>query len=28
VHIKRGPWGHLHETPAGARRIDSLLELV
>ena len=28
VHIKRGPWGHLHETPSGARRIDSLLELV
>jgi HAD superfamily hydrolase (TIGR01549 family) len=28
VHIKRGPWGHLHATPAGARRIDSLLELV
>lgn len=28
VHIKRGPWGHLHETPPGARRIDSLLELV
>jgi HAD superfamily hydrolase (TIGR01549 family) len=28
VHIRRGPWGHLHETPAGARRIDSLLELV
>jgi HAD superfamily hydrolase (TIGR01509 family) len=28
VHIRRGPWGHLHETPAGARRIDSLSELV
>jgi FMN phosphatase YigB (HAD superfamily) len=28
VHIKRGPWGHLHETPVGARRIDSLLELL
>lgn len=28
VHIKRGPWGHLHETPDGVRRIDSLLELV
>ena len=27
VHIKRGPWGRLHETPPGARRIDSLLEL-
>jgi len=22
------PWGHLHETPPGARVIDSLLELV
>jgi len=28
VHIRRGPWGYLHETPSGARRIDSLLELV
>jgi FMN phosphatase YigB (HAD superfamily) len=28
VHIRRGPWGLLHETPEGARRIDSLLELV
>jgi len=28
VHIRRGPWGHLHEAPAGARVIDSLLELV
>jgi FMN phosphatase YigB (HAD superfamily) len=28
VHIRRGPWGHLHETPPGARRIDSLSELV
>jgi FMN phosphatase YigB (HAD superfamily) len=28
VHIRRGPWGHLHDAPAGARRIDSLLELV
>jgi hypothetical protein len=28
VHIRRGPWGYLHETPAGVRRIDSLLELV
>ena len=28
VHIRRGPWGYLHETPAGARRIDSLMELV
>ena len=28
VHIRRGPWGHLHETPAGVRRIDSLSELL
>jgi len=28
VHIRRGPWGYLHDTPPGARRIDSLLELV
>ena len=28
VHVRRGPWGHLHETPAGVRRIDSLLELL
>ena len=28
VHIRRGPWGHLHETPPGVRRIESLLELV
>ena len=28
IHIRRGPWGHLHETPPGARRIESLLELV
>jgi FMN phosphatase YigB (HAD superfamily) len=28
VHIRRGPWGYLHETPPGARRIDTLLELV
>jgi HAD superfamily hydrolase (TIGR01509 family) len=28
VHIRRGPWGHLHETPPGARRIDSLSELL
>jgi HAD superfamily hydrolase (TIGR01509 family) len=27
VHIRRGPWGHLHEPPAGARRIRSLDEL-
>ena len=28
VHIRRGPYGSVHEAPAGARRIDSLLELV
>jgi FMN phosphatase YigB (HAD superfamily) len=28
MHIRRGPWGYLHETPAGARRIESLMELV
>jgi HAD superfamily hydrolase (TIGR01549 family) len=27
VHIRRGPWGHLHEPPAGAVRIRSLDEL-
>jgi HAD superfamily hydrolase (TIGR01509 family) len=27
VHIRRGPWGHLHEPPAGARRIHALDEL-
>jgi HAD superfamily hydrolase (TIGR01509 family) len=27
VHIKRGPWGHLHEPPAAAIRIHSLDEL-
>ena len=27
VHIRRGPWGHLHEPPAGAIRIGSLAEL-
>jgi HAD superfamily hydrolase (TIGR01549 family) len=27
VHIRRGPWGHLHEPPAGAIRIASLDEL-
>jgi len=28
VHVRRGPWGQLHETPPGARAIASLLELV
>ena len=27
VHVRRGPWGLLHETPAGAIQIDSLAEL-
>jgi FMN phosphatase YigB (HAD superfamily) len=27
VHIRRGPWGHLHEPPAAALRIRSLDEL-
>jgi HAD superfamily hydrolase (TIGR01509 family) len=27
VHVRRGPWGHLHEPPAQAIRIDSLDEL-
>jgi FMN phosphatase YigB (HAD superfamily) len=27
VHIRRGPWGHLHEPPADAIRIRSLDEL-
>lgn len=27
VHIRRGPWGHLHEPPAKAVRIESLNEL-
>jgi FMN phosphatase YigB (HAD superfamily) len=27
VHIRRGPWGHLHESPAEAIRIQSLSEL-
>ena len=27
VHVRRGPWGHLHEPPAGAIRIRSLAEL-
>jgi FMN phosphatase YigB (HAD superfamily) len=27
VHIRRGPWGFLHDPPAGAIRIDSLSEL-
>ena len=27
VHVRRGPWGVLHEPPAGALRIESLAEL-
>ncbi|HST16818.1 MAG TPA: HAD family hydrolase [Gaiellaceae bacterium] len=27
VHMRRGPWGYLHEPPAGAIRISSLDEL-
>jgi len=27
VHVRRGPWGHLHEPPAAALRISSLGEL-
>ncbi len=27
VHIRRGPWGHLHEPPSAAIRIESLDEL-
>jgi HAD superfamily hydrolase (TIGR01509 family) len=27
VHLRRGPWGHLHEPPAAAIRITSLDEL-
>jgi HAD superfamily hydrolase (TIGR01509 family) len=26
-HLRRGPWAHLHEPPAAARRITSLAEL-
>jgi FMN phosphatase YigB (HAD superfamily) len=28
VHVRRGPWGDRFEVPDGARRIDSLMELV
>jgi len=27
VHIRRGPWGHLHDPPAGALCVESLAEL-
>ena len=28
VHIRRGPWGYLHEPPSGALRAKSLAEVV
>jgi FMN phosphatase YigB (HAD superfamily) len=27
VHVRRGPWGYLHQPPEGALRVDSLDEL-
>lgn len=27
VHVRRGPWGHLHEPPQRALRVSSLVEL-
>ena len=27
VHVRRGPWGYLHDPPPAALRIDSLGEL-
>lgn len=27
VHVRRGPWGHLHKPPAAAIRVSSLAEL-
>jgi FMN phosphatase YigB (HAD superfamily) len=27
VHLRRGPWGYLHDAPAGTPTIDSLAEL-
>jgi hypothetical protein len=27
VHVRRGPWGYLHEPPAAAIRVRSLEEL-
>ncbi len=27
VHVRRGPWGHLHQPSAGALRVGSLAEL-
>jgi HAD superfamily hydrolase (TIGR01509 family) len=27
IHVRRGPWGHLHEPPAAALRVRSLDEL-
>jgi FMN phosphatase YigB (HAD superfamily) len=28
VHVRRGPWGHLHRTPPAAARIESLSQLL
>jgi HAD superfamily hydrolase (TIGR01509 family) len=27
VHLRRGPWGHLHEPPAGTPQVESLAQL-
>jgi hypothetical protein len=27
VHLRRGPWGYLHEPPPGALRAESLVEV-
>jgi hypothetical protein len=27
VHVRRGPWGYLHEPPPAAIRVRSLAEL-
>ena len=27
VHVRRGPWGHLHEPSAGSLRVRSLAEV-
>jgi FMN phosphatase YigB (HAD superfamily) len=27
VHLRRGPWGYLHDAPAEAIRVESLAEL-
>jgi FMN phosphatase YigB (HAD superfamily) len=28
IHLRRGPWGHLHETPAGVSSVRSLGEVL